>query len=76
MPYRRALMTHISHSRVEACVDRHTLAYSIGGDRCDVAYGKTLGLINASKPILGSYMFFFFITSFFRYSFLSTQASQ
>lgn len=48
-------MTHISHSGVQACVETHTLAYSIGGGRCDVPDGKTLGLINASKPILGSY---------------------
>lgn len=65
MPYRRASMTHISHSRAQACVDRHTLAYSIGGDRCDVPDGTILGLMNASKPILGSYTSF--ITSFLKF---------
>lgn len=35
---------------------RRTLAYSMGGDRCVAPDGKTLGLINASKPILGSYI--------------------
>lgn len=54
MPYRRASMTHISHSGARA-LRRNTLSYSIGSDRCYVTDGKTLGLINAS--ILGSYIY-------------------
>lgn len=44
----------------------HTLAYSIGSGRCDAPDGKTLGLINAAKPTLGSYisrMFFLLLAS-------------
>lgn len=49
MPYRRALMTHISHRRSTSMRGR-ALAYSIGGDRCDVPGGKSVGTIDASKP--------------------------